>query len=640
MKQLLRFMGGLNVFDFGRRGGTGASHPPQRTGGSPHAGHIKALPPLPVPHKVTPPSVRTPDGVPGVPMENTPPVVPRRPLESILVDLGAKPKHVRHALERRQVTNESLPVIVRDIGLVSGDTVARALAIEAGMEYFAPSQVDTLDVSVLGRFADQMVDLRPYVPVGINDRGGVILAISSMQDATAARNHFHEAVPSVVIASVNTIQAVYRRYFAKTLRALDEAIESFVRAVQTGSETDNPGLIQEVMCCILRHACYQGASDIYLWRSDLAGKLKIKRDGVGEMVRSLTTEVFDRLVNMLAGNAGVGDRLAQGPVEARVEISAPGVQVKYADVLSRYNFRLELVQDPDGKKNAVIRVQDSQAQETDFTSIGFDDHATKVLRRWIESPSGLVLVTGPTGSGKTTTLYAMLKEIDAVDRQIITVENPVEYRNNAWIQHEVRAKGHESEGEQFLVYLRAMLRQAPDVILYGEIRDDLEVVKSVLAAAQTGHLVFSTLHTNSAAGAILRLKKMGASIEEMAVALRGVIAQRLVPVLCPNCKRPDGRESTKDELNKPWLNRLALNPMIAEGCEHCGGTGIRGRRMVYEVLEAHLVQSLIERDAPISEVQKRGISSGQSMWARGLTLVSQGLVSMDDLVKRVDRDFD
>ncbi len=562
-----------------------------------------------------------------------------RPLESILIELGVKPKHVRHAIERRRVTRESLPTIMRDIGMVSGETVARALSIEAGAAYFAPERVESLDVSELGRFLGLMAELHDYVPIGHNERGGVLLAVTSMQSANDARNHFHEHAPSIVIASENTIQAIYRRYYAKTIPALNEAIEAFNSAMQTGTDSDNPGLVQEVMCCILRHACYQGASDIYLWRSDLAGKLKIKRDGVGEMVKSLTVEVFDRLMMMLVSNAGIGERVVTGPVDTRVIIKAPEVERKYADILVRYNFRMELVQDRDGRKSAVIRVQDAQAQETDFASIGFDDHTTRILRRWIESPAGLVLVTGPTGSGKTTTLYSMLKEIDAIDRQIITVENPVEYRNPAWIQHEIHAKSQDDEGEQFRIYLKAMLREAPDVILYGEMRDDLEVVKSVLAAAQTGHLVFTTLHTNSAAGAILRLKKMGASIEEMAVSLRGVVAQRLVPVLCPRCKRPDQRDGTRDELNKPWIGNIKKLPMVAEGCEHCGGTGIRGRRMVYEVLEAHLVQSLIETGAPISEIQKKGIATGQSMWARGLMLVAQGVVSMDDLTKRVDRDY-
>ena len=562
-----------------------------------------------------------------------------RSLEAILIELGAKPKHVRHAIERRRVTKEPLPVIVRDIGLVSGETVARALAIEAGVEYFPPELAGSLDFSELARFSGLMADLKSFVPIGINDRGGVRLAVTSMQEANEARNHFNEHAPSVAIASENTVQAIYRRYYSKTLPALDLAITELARAMQTGAEADNPGMIQEVMCCILRHACYQGASDIYLWRSSLAGKLKIKRDGVGEMVRSLTVDVFDRLMMMLVSNAGIGERVVTGPVDTSVQIKAPEVAKKYADVLNRYNFRMELVQDREGRKLAVIRVQDAQAQETDFASIGFDEHTTRILRRWIESPAGLVLVTGPTGSGKTTTLYALLKEIDAIDRQIITVENPIEYRNHAWIQHEIHAKGQDDEGEQFRIYLKAMLREAPDVILYGEMRDDLEVVRSVLAAAQTGHLVFTTLHTNSAAGAILRLKKMGASVEEMAVSLRGVVAQRLVPVLCRHCKRPDLRESTKDELNKPWVGNLKKTPMTAEGCKHCGGTGIRGRRMVYELLEAHLVQSLIETGAPISEIQKKGIATGQSMWARGLVLVAQGQVSMDDLAKRVERDY-
>lgn len=562
----------------------------------------------------------------------------RRSVETILIELGANPRHVRYAMERRRVTGEALHVIVRDIGLVSAETVARALAIEAGVDYFSPAQADVLDIGVLTKYAKLMSELKTFVPVGESDRGGVVLAVASMQQANEARNHFHEHLPTVVIASETTVQKVFQRYYANTLKAFDESVEAFVAAMKAGRDTDNPGLIQEVICAALRHACYQGASDLYLWRSDRAGNIKIKRNGVGEMMRSLTMEVFERLMNTLVNNVGVGDRLASGPQDTRVEIKSPEAMEKYADIINRYNFRMEIVQAPDGRRNATIRVQDSQAEETDFPYLGFDDRSNAILKRWIEAPTGLVLVTGPTGSGKTTTLYAMLREIDPVERAVFTVENPVEYRNNAWIQHEVRVRGQENEGEVFRGYLKALLREAPDVILYGEMRDDLEVVKTILAAANTGHLVFTTVHTNSAPKAIMRLREMGASNEALAAVLHGVVAQRLVPTLCPHCKRPDTRDSVKTELNRNWLNNIPKTPHIAMGCEHCGGTGRRGRRMVYEILDAGLVRPMIELGGAVSEIEKKGIAAGSSMWARGLALVASGEVSLDDLIKRVDRD--
>lgn len=558
-------------------------------------------------------------------------------IAEILIGLGVKEKHVRAAIDRRNVTRDPLHVVARDLGLVSSEKIAEAIATHSGYPYFRPEQVDALDMVEVQKLKGLLDEFRGYVPVGMNDKGGAIIAIPALEMETPARNAFHEKSPTICIASEGTIQRVYRLYFARTADAFDVATAAVEKSIRAGSDDDSADLVQRVICLLLRHACYMGASDIYISRTDRAGTLRIKVDGKGQIFRSLDLEVFERLINTLVMNSGKADSLRHAPQDTRVEVQSESVKRDFDDIFSRYTFRMELVQDPvTQRRNAVIRINDSQAAEVDFEVMGFDHATEATLRRYSRSPTGLVLVTGPTGSGKTTTLYALMREIDPIDRAVFTVERPVEYRHGSWIQHELPKTG--DEGESAKTMLKALLREAPDVILVGELRDDPELVKTTLAAANTGHLVFATLHTNSAPKAVMRLTEIGAPHEVLASVLKGVLAQRLVGVLCPHCKTPDTRRETMHELNRPHLESTEKTPHIAVGCAHCGFSGFRGRKMIYEMMDGDRVRSLIEARHPVSELEKHGILAGQSLWARGLNLVAQGITSMDELVIRADRD--
>lgn len=586
----------------------------------------------------TPPRQIADPELPGQGADVRPHPGKKKEIAEILIDLGVKEKHVRAAVERQQVTRDPLPLVARDLGLVSSEKIAEAIALHSGYDYFRPEQVDVLDMMEVEELKTLLDEFRGFVPVGRNAKGGAILAIPSLDKETAARNVFHELSPSICIASERTIQRVYRLYFARTAAAFDAATQAVKTAIRAGSEDDSADYVQRAICALLRHACYMGASDIYISRTDRAGTLKIKVDGKGQIFRSLELEVFERIITTLVMSSGKADALRSAPQDTRVEIQSEGVKQDFDDIFSRYAFRMELVQDPaTQRRNAVIRINDSQAAEVDFPAMGFDRTTEAALRGYSTSPTGLVLVTGPTGSGKTTTLYALMREIDPIDRAVFTVERPVEYRHGSWIQHELPKIGE--EGENARVMLKALLREAPDVILVGELRDDAELVKTTLAAANTGHLVFATLHTNSAAKAVMRLTEIGAPHEVLAAVLKGVLAQRLVGVLCQHCKSPDDRPETFNELNRPHLNGVNKTPFISVGCPHCGFSGFRGRKMIYEMMDGDRVRTLIEGRSPVSEIEKQGITPGQSLWARGLTLVAQGVTSMDELAIRADRDM-
>lgn len=562
----------------------------------------------------------------------------RLDIAQILMDLGVQKKHVMAAIERQAVTRDPLYVVARDLGLVSSEKIAEAIAKVFNYTYFRPEQVDELDMVNVMELKGLMDEFRGYVPVGVDANGCAVIAIPSVEMETAARNAFHQKRPKICIASERTIQRVYRLYFASTEVAFDEATEGVKRAIQSGGDDDSADQVQRLICALLRHACYMGASDIYISRTERAGTLKIKVDGKGQIFKSLELDVFERLINTLVMNSGKADQLRTAPQDTSVSIQSSTVKADFEDIFSRYTFRMELVQDPvTHHKNAVIRVNDSQAAEVDFSVMGFDRGTDAMLRKYSNSPTGLVLVTGPTGSGKTTTLYALMREIDPIDRAVFTIERPVEYRHGSWIQHELPKAP--DEGVSARMMLKALLREAPDVILVGELRDDPELVKTTLAAANTGHLVFATLHTNSAAKAVMRLTEIGAPHDVLAAVLKGVLAQRLVGVLCPHCKVPDERSDTMHELNRQHLATVEKTPYRKVGCEHCGYSGFRGRKMIYEIMDGDRVRALVEKRAPISEIEKHGIAPGQSLWARGLSLVAQGITSMDELAIRADRDM-
>ncbi len=567
-------------------------------------------------------------------------------LENILIALGARREYVREALKRKDETHESLPVIVRDMGLVSQEMVARAIALHTGYEYFALADADTLDMTDVARLQDILARVRfhysGYVPVGFNARGGMLIAVDAQERVNEARNQFFDLQPAIVIASGQTILKIYRKYFANTEQAFKAAVAAYHSALQRGTLTEEPGLVFRVIGTLLRHACYAGASDIFIWATRKVGQIGLKVDGKGSIFTVLRNEAFDSTMELLISSCGLSEAIKTGPQEAKIEFSGspPDIRAEFDDIFGRFHFRMEAVMSPTGKKNVVIRINDGQSTETDFISLPFDSGSREIILKNIHAPTGLVLVTGPTGSGKTTTMYSILREINPIQRRVFTVENPVEYHNGMWIQHELprpKMDGNrrQTEGDVGREYLKALLREAPDVILWGEVRDDPELVKTLLAAANTGHLVVTSLHTNSAPKAVLRLLELGANRDALASVLRLVIAQRLVARLCEHCKAPDLRSETLRTFREHHVHQFT--PYVAVGCPHCGDIGYRGRQMIYELMPAYTVRQLIEEGASISRIEQEGVQRTETIWYRGLNLVAAGVTSMDELMIRADR---
>jgi type II secretory ATPase GspE/PulE/Tfp pilus assembly ATPase PilB-like protein len=549
-------------------------------------------------------------------------------IEQILRDMGTPESHIQISLQRAQLTGEALHVIMRDFGFLGPEQVAEVVSRQTQLDYMPPTVVDDVDADLVN--AIDLPTYRGFCPVRRTETGALLVAAPDTDAINRAQNSLHSHRLVFNIASEQTVQTMYRRYFARTDRDFDDAVSKFYDlAGRVGVEAEEGQVLQRVYWALLRHACYSGASDVYLHTTEQGvGVVRLKLNGVGTIFRTVTKDVYDRLIRKIISEAGVKEEeLLRGPKDSIIGISDSDRR-EHEDIVSRFSFRLSIAQTR-GSYSVVMRILDNQASVTKVEYLGFDDETMKSLRRMIDAPTGLIIVTGPTGSGKTTTLNAVLSAIDPVERSVQSIENPVEYTKGLWLQHEVSKQGGD-ESAEFQKWLKALLRRAPDVILMGEIRD-AEVAGILLDAANTGHLALTTMHTNSAPLAFSRLKRFGLDNAAMASVLLGILAQRLVRTLCPYCKEADGSDETRAALAA--VSNLHATPYKAgPGCARCGYTGHRGRQMVYELLEVTpRVRELIELDSPPSVVAREALPLAKTMYGHGLALVAAGTVSLREL---------
>jgi len=277
-------------------------------------------------------------------------------------------------------------------------------------------------------------------------------------------------------------------------------------------------------------------------------------------------------------------------------------------------------------ENIVARILDKSNLKLGLDTLGFTQDDMKHIQESLKLPFGMILVTGPTGSGKTTTLYSCLTFINTVSRNIFTIEDPVEYQISLVRQSQVNTKA----GLTFAAGLRSILRQDPDIILVGEMRD-LETAELAVRAALTGHLVFSTLHTNDAVSSLVRLVDMGIEPFLISSTLDTIIAQRLVRILCPSCREPLPPQHAQYE--KLAVNHAETPLYRAVGCDQCRGTGYRGRTVIYEILKiTGGIRDLINRRASLDDVKKLAVENGfKNMFMNGIEKIKAGITTLEEV---------
>ncbi|CAM2832030.1 type II secretion system ATPase GspE [Vibrio neptunius] len=383
-------------------------------------------------------------------------------------------------------------------------------------------------------------------------------------------------------------------------------------------ESDDDAPIIKLINAMLGEAIKEGASDIHIETFEKALSIRFRIDGVLRDVLSPSRKLAPLLVSRVKVMAKLDIAEKRVPQDGRISLRIGGraVDVRVSTMPSSHGERV------------VMRLLDKNATRLDLHSLGMTPANHESFRRMIERPHGIILVTGPTGSGKSTTLYAGLQELNSNERNILTVEDPIEFDIDGIGQTQVNPKVDMT----FARGLRAILRQDPDVVMVGEIRD-LETAQIAVQASLTGHLVMSTLHTNTAVGAITRLRDMGIEPFLISSSLLGVLAQRLVRTLCPDCKEPY-------EADKETKKLFALEkeePLILyrpNGCEHCNQKGYRGRTGIHELLVVNeLVQEQIHSEAGEQAIEKAIRKHTPSIRDDGLSKVRQGITSLEEVMR-------
>ena len=382
----------------------------------------------------------------------------------------------------------------------------------------------------------------------------------------------------------------------------------------------------ELLEVVLTGATILNASDIHIEPQKEQARTRIRIDGILQDVIALNSQTYSNLLSRIKMLSGIKLNITDKAQDGRfsITIDKTSIEVRASTLPSEYG------------ESIVLRILNPK-NLMDLEKLGLRDDLLVVFNKEIKKPNGMIVVTGPTGSGKTTTLYAFLKKIQKPEIKIITIEDPIEYQLDGVSQTQV----DEKKGYNFASGLRSIVRQDPDVILVGEIRD-LETAQIALQASLTGHLVFSTLHTNDAAGTIPRLTSLGAKPVNIGPALNMVVAQRLVRRVCKHCSGQ--RKPTPEELVQIRNAAKAVNKKIDEnitipvvkGCKQCNNTGYKGRVAIFEAFTSNdEIESLILKNPSIPEIKKLALKQGMvPMFQDGILKVLQGVTTIEE-VKRV-----
>ncbi|PKU22599.1 type II secretion system ATPase GspE [Telmatospirillum siberiense] len=377
---------------------------------------------------------------------------------------------------------------------------------------------------------------------------------------------------------------------------------------------------------IIARAVETQASDIHIEPFENALRVRYRYDGVLHEAEAPPAHLTAAIISRIKIMARLDIAERRLPQDGRIKLAVRGQEV---------DFRVSTIPSLHGE-TVVLRVLDRNAVEFDFGKLGMSPQATDRFTAALDQPNGIVLVTGPTGSGKTTTLYTGLLRLNTVVRKIVTVEDPIEYQLAGINQIQVKPQ----IGLTFATLLRSILRQDPDVIMVGEIRD-LETAQIAAQAALTGHLVLSTLHTNSAASTITRLRDMGLEDYLITAVLRGILAQRLVRRLCPQCRRET--PASAELVERFGLSRLAPEPYTLfhpVGCPHCRGTGFKGRMAIAEfLLLDEPVERLIFERADHTAIEQAAIALGmRPMFDAGLAAALAGETTIEEVTRSIRMD--
>jgi general secretion pathway protein E len=527
-------------------------------------------------------------------------------------------------------TGGRLDRVVTQLGMISERGLAEALAELVGAPLVRPGDYPEAPL-FFERLKPKYLRNARALPIADTPEG-VILAMAdpldgfTRQAVAAALGRPVRAAVAVPIELEAAFERLYTEPEADSGGAFGEVVvdaepteEDAERLKDLASEAPVIRLVNQ----LIARAVETHASDVHLEPFEDRLRVRYRYDGVLHEIEPPPARLGAAVISRIKIMARLDIAERRLPQDGRIRLTVRGQEI---------DFRVSTVPSLYGE-TVVLRVLDRTAVEFDFSRLGLAPEITQGLERALELPNGMVLVTGPTGSGKTTTLYTGLLKLNSVARKIVTVEDPIEYQLRGINQIQVKPQ----IGLNFASLLRSILRQDPDVIMIGEIRD-LETAQIAVQAALTGHLVLSTLHTNSAAATVTRLRDMGLEDYLLTATLRGVLAQRLVRRLCPHCKAAEPAPATLVE--RFGLDRLApeafpLTLYRPVGCAECRCTGYRGRRAIAELLlPSREIDRLVFERADQSAIERAAVAGGmQPIFDAGLLAVIEGDTTIEEVVR-------
>ncbi len=513
----------------------------------------------------------------------------------------------------------------------------------AGRCKLAYLRIDPLRVDV-GRVADvmsvQYAQSRFALPVTVGASEVVIATAEPLDTAWVSEIEAHTRKSvRLVVANPDELRRYTTEFYAlaRSVRNAaksgeSSATASFEQLVELGKtnkalDANDQGVVQ-VVDWLWQYAFDQRASDIHLEPRRDIGAIRFRIDGVLHTVYQVPLTVMNAMVSRikLLGRMDVVEK--RRPLDGRIKTRRPDLADKPG---GEVEMRLSTLPTAFGEK-MVMRIFDPETVVKGLTALGFGEHENRGWGELIKRPHGIILVTGPTGSGKTTTLYSTLKSLANEEVNVCTVEDPIEMIEPAFNQTQV----HTAIDMGFAEGLRALMRQDPDIIMVGEIRD-LPTAEMAIQAALTGHLVFSTLHTNDSVGAVTRLADLGVPSYLIAATVIGVLAQRLARTLCPACKQRDEgiTRETLDEMVRPWRLSGGVRPYKPVGCLECRNTGYRGRAGLYELLLMNetaraAVHPHLDGDALRKEAMKQGM---RPLRLAGMMKVCEGHTTLEEVLR-------
>jgi type IV pilus assembly protein PilB len=541
------------------------------------------------------------------------------------------------AAQKKQGGGKPLGDVMLGLAVIDEKQLRRALAAQRGMEYVDLAGIE-LEHDIVEQIPAQMANAYRVVPLQYDkSQNSMIVAIDS-PDNFKATDDLSTLMGFKVKAKVTSpaeLDEVLKKYYSKEEESINDLIgklehDDFLAEFQGRDQSidldelkelaeSNP--VKKLLNLVLLQAIKDKASDIHFEPFEAEFKMRYRIDGVlYEMIpppKHIAVAMSSRIKVM--ANLDIAERRL--PQDGRIPLTVQGNPV---------DLRVSILPTMFGE-SVVLRVLDRSQLDLKLDNLGLSSDDLKIIRQLVQKPNGIIIVTGPTGCGKTTTLYSAMKELNTIDNKLITTEDPVEYDIDGIIQVQMKP----DIGLTFARCLRHILRQDPDIILVGEIRD-LETAEIAAQASLTGHIVFTTLHTNDAPSVIARLMDLGLEPFLITATIEGIIAQRLVRKICRNCK--ESYEPTEEQLLE-----LDLKPddvrgktfYYGRGCDQCNSTGYRGRMGIFEIMIFNdEIRELIMSHASTNVLRNAARKNGMRMLReKGLNAIYNGLTTIEEVVK-------